>query len=111
MQAQAPPTEDQLRELIQGPGDVEWKLVFKVIFLSGSQLIALGSYRYEMRRDCQEIIPGLLLGPFQVSKSLETLQSLQITHMFVHLVSWHGVERPDFPYSTVSRTTESVYVM
>jgi hypothetical protein len=37
--------------------------------------------RYEMRRECQEILPGLLLGPFQASKSLELLQSLQITHM------------------------------
>ncbi|KZS90550.1 phosphatases II [Sistotremastrum niveocremeum HHB9708] len=51
----------KLRELIQGPPDVEWK--------------------YEMRRQCQEIIPGLLLGPFQVSKSLESLQSLGVTHI------------------------------
>ena len=36
-----------------------------------------------MRRDCQEILPGLLLGPFQASKSLETLKSLGITHMSV----------------------------
>ncbi|EPQ54744.1 phosphotyrosine protein phosphatases II [Gloeophyllum trabeum ATCC 11539] len=54
-------TEDQLRELIQGPGDVEWK--------------------YEMRRECQEILPGLLLGPFQVSKSLPTLQGMGVTHI------------------------------
>lgn len=36
-----------------------------------------------MRRDCQEIIPGLLLGPFQISKSLEALQQLGVTHMCV----------------------------
>ena len=35
-----------------------------------------------MRRECQEILPGLLLGPFQASKSLDTLQSLGVTHMY-----------------------------
>ncbi|KII90583.1 hypothetical protein PLICRDRAFT_157805 [Plicaturopsis crispa FD-325 SS-3] len=54
-------TEDDLKSIIQGPGDVEW--------------------RYEMRRECQEIVPGLLLGPFQASKSLETLQALGVTHI------------------------------
>ncbi|KAH6911543.1 protein-tyrosine phosphatase-like protein [Coprinopsis sp. MPI-PUGE-AT-0042] len=54
-------TEEQARTLVQGPGDVEW--------------------RYEMRRECQEILPGLFLGPFVASKSLETLQSLGITHV------------------------------
>ncbi|KZP01344.1 phosphatases II [Calocera viscosa TUFC12733] len=38
-------------------------------------------WRYEMRRECQEIIPGLLLGPFQVSKDLDTLLSLGVTHI------------------------------
>ncbi|KAF5345542.1 hypothetical protein D9758_012025 [Tetrapyrgos nigripes] len=54
-------TEEQLRSVVQGPGDVEW--------------------RYEMRRECQEILPELLLGPFVASKSLPTLQSLGITHI------------------------------
>jgi len=54
-------TEDQLRELIQGPQDVEWK--------------------YEMRRECQEILPGLILGPLQAAKSLDILQRLAITHV------------------------------
>ncbi|KAF4562555.1 hypothetical protein EYR36_003949 [Pleurotus pulmonarius] len=53
--------DEQLRNVVAGPGDVEW--------------------RYEMRRECQEILPGLLLGPFVASKSLETLQSLKITHI------------------------------
>ncbi|KAF7422898.1 hypothetical protein PC9H_011062 [Pleurotus ostreatus] len=53
--------DEQLRNVVAGPGDVEW--------------------RYEMRRECQEILPGLLLGPFVASKSLETLQSLGITHI------------------------------
>jgi len=38
-------------------------------------------WRYEMRRECQEIIPGLFLGPFQVSKDLATLLSLGVTHI------------------------------
>jgi len=57
----APLSEEQLKNVVQGPGDVEW--------------------RYEMRRECQEILPGLLLGPFVASKSLETLRSLNITHI------------------------------
>ncbi|CAL1713355.1 unnamed protein product [Somion occarium] len=51
---------DEKQQLIQGPGD-EWT--------------------YEMRRQCQEILPGLYLGPLQVSKSLETLQSYGVTHI------------------------------
>jgi serine/threonine/tyrosine-interacting protein len=54
-------SEEQLRTVIQGPIDVEW--------------------RYEMRRECQEILPGLLLGPFVASKSLETLVGLGVTHV------------------------------
>lgn len=54
-------TAEELKEVIQGPIDTEWK--------------------YEMRRECQEILPGLYLGPFVASKSLETLQSLGITHI------------------------------
>ncbi|KAJ3522126.1 hypothetical protein NMY22_g12021 [Coprinellus aureogranulatus] len=53
--------DEQLRNIVQGPGDVEW--------------------RYEMRRECQEILPGLFLGPFVASKSLDTLQGLGITHI------------------------------
>ncbi|KAI5122465.1 hypothetical protein M0805_008776 [Coniferiporia weirii] len=54
-------TEEQLKEIIQGPSEVEW--------------------RYEMRRECQEILPNLLLGPFQASRSLETLRKENITHI------------------------------
>ncbi|KAJ7069917.1 protein-tyrosine phosphatase-like protein [Mycena amicta] len=61
MQTATQYSDEQLKNIIQGPGDVEW--------------------RYEMRRECQEIIPGLLLGPFIASKSLETLTSLNITHI------------------------------
>ncbi|TEB22735.1 phosphatases II [Coprinellus micaceus] len=53
--------DEQVRNIVQGPGDVEW--------------------RYEMRRECQEILPGLFLGPFVASKSLDTLQGLGITHI------------------------------
>ncbi|PWN49892.1 phosphatases II [Violaceomyces palustris] len=40
-------------------------------------------WRYEMRRDCQEIIPGLYLGPLESSKSLTKLQSLGITSVLI----------------------------
>ncbi|TFK40725.1 protein-tyrosine phosphatase-like protein [Crucibulum laeve] len=56
-----PLSQDRIKEIVQGPGDVEW--------------------RYEMRRECQEILPGLLLGPFVASKSLQTLQDHRITHI------------------------------
>jgi len=55
------PSTQALQELIQGPSDVEWK--------------------YDMRHKCQEILPGLFLGPFVVSKSLETLSALGISHI------------------------------
>ena len=42
-----------------------------------------------MRRQCQEILPGVLLGPLQASKSLETLLSLGVTHMYVSHVSFY----------------------
>ncbi|GAA6004056.1 uncharacterized protein JCM10292_005858 [Rhodotorula paludigena] len=38
-------------------------------------------WRYEMRREAQEILPGLFVGPFQPSWKLETLQGLGITHI------------------------------
>lgn len=44
-------------------------------------MFADNEQRYEMRRDCQEIFPGLLLGPFQASKSLEKLKELGVTHV------------------------------
>jgi hypothetical protein len=59
--------DERIKEIIQGPGDVEWK--------------------YEMRRQCQEILPNLWLGPFLASKNLELLQSLSITHMCVSVTT------------------------
>lgn len=43
-----------------------------------------------MRRQCQEILPGLLLGPLQASKDLDTLKSLGVTHMYVRQPSEVG---------------------
>lgn len=45
----------------------------------------LATIRYEMRRDCQEIIPGLLLGPYLVSKEIEKLRKLGISHMYAFI--------------------------
>lgn len=55
-------------------------------------LITINYYfsRYEMRRECQEILPGLLLGPFQASKSFDTLKKLQVTHMYAPSYSVMG---------------------
>ncbi|KDQ62208.1 hypothetical protein JAAARDRAFT_30108 [Jaapia argillacea MUCL 33604] len=80
--ATPPLTEEQLRDLIQGPGDVEW--------------------RYEMRRECQEILPNLWLGPFQVSKSLPTLQTLGVTHIVCIRDAKEAFSvRPRFPESFI----------
>ncbi|KDE03834.1 hypothetical protein MVLG_05718 [Microbotryum lychnidis-dioicae p1A1 Lamole] len=38
-------------------------------------------WRYEMRREAQQILPGLFIGPFQPSWNLETLNRLGITHI------------------------------
>ncbi|THH31176.1 hypothetical protein EUX98_g3009 [Antrodiella citrinella] len=76
-QSQMGISEEQLRELIQGPGD-EWS--------------------YDMRRRCQEILPHLFLGPLQASKSLETLQALGITHILcIRDVKEAFAVRPRFP--------------
>jgi serine/threonine/tyrosine-interacting protein len=42
-----------------------------------------------MRRECQEIVPGMLLGPFVVSKQLDKLEELGITHMCVMHFRYH----------------------
>ncbi|KAK7048217.1 phosphatases II [Favolaschia claudopus] len=76
----APLTDEQVKNVVQGPGDVEW--------------------RYEMRRECQEILPNLLLGPFVASKSLETLRSLRITHIVCIRDAKEAFSvRPRFPES------------
>lgn len=79
------PDSQELRDLIQGPGDVEWRYVLPG---GGSHLIQTRmtvKRRYDMRHQCQEILPGLLLGPFQVSKNLSMLKDLGISHMYASL--------------------------
>ena len=87
-------TEEQLRELIQGPQDVEWKYA-RFHWIGGFQSLTYGDLplspvnndRYEMRRECQEILPGLILGPLQASKSLDILRGLGVTHVYApHLI-------------------------
>lgn len=41
----------------------------------------LGDWKYEMRREAQQIIPGLFVGPYQISRLLQPLQNLGITHI------------------------------
>jgi hypothetical protein len=57
--------------------------------VSSSKSVAdgLSKRRYDMRHQCQEILPGLLLGPFQVSKNLTSLKELSISHMYASLLS------------------------
>ncbi|WWC89341.1 uncharacterized protein L201_004262 [Kwoniella dendrophila CBS 6074] len=38
-------------------------------------------WRYEMRREAQQIIPGLYLGPFQSSTNLTRMKTMGITHV------------------------------
>ncbi|WVR06973.1 hypothetical protein IAU60_004010 [Kwoniella sp. DSM 27419] len=38
-------------------------------------------WKYEMRREAQEVIPGLYLGPFQSSLNLDRMRSMGITHV------------------------------
>ncbi|EOR00723.1 hypothetical protein E3P92_01198 [Wallemia ichthyophaga] len=55
-------------------------------------------WRYEMRRECQEIIPGLILGPYQCSKDTEYLRSTNITHIICIRGEAEAVfVRPRFP--------------
>ena len=81
-----PPSEEQLRDIIQGPSEVEWRSVLLRLIGRCARRLLIGwllACRYEMRRECQEILPNVFLGPFQASKSLETLKHLGITHVFV----------------------------
>jgi len=51
-----------------------------------------------MRHQCQEILPGLLLGPFQVSKNLVSLQELGVSHIVcIRDVKEAFSVRPRFP--------------
>jgi hypothetical protein len=91
------PTGEELKEIIQGPGDVEWRFVanarlgrFRRVYSS-----FLPPIRYEMRRDCQEIIPGLLLGPYLVSRDLDKLRKLGISHMYVFIQVSFYAQRKD----------------
>jgi serine/threonine/tyrosine-interacting protein len=47
--------------------------------MSGQEL----SWRYEMRREIQEIIPNVFLGPFYAAKDISKLQQLGITHILI----------------------------
>jgi serine/threonine/tyrosine-interacting protein len=38
-------------------------------------------WRYELRREAQEILKGLFVGPYQSSRNLEYMHSLGLTHV------------------------------
>ncbi|KAJ3341380.1 hypothetical protein HDU93_005016 [Gonapodya sp. JEL0774] len=55
-------------------------------------------WRYEMRRDMQEIIPGLFVGPHAASKNLDSLRANGITHIIVvRDDEERHILRPHFP--------------
>ena len=67
----------------------------------------VADWRYEMRREAQEILPGLFVGPYQSSRSLDTLHALAISHIVcisdrreAHLV------KPRFPHDFVYLSLE-----
>lgn len=46
---------------------------------------------YEMRREAQEIIPGLFLGAFNTATNADRLAEAGITHLWVILFSYRHV--------------------
>ncbi|KAI7933184.1 hypothetical protein MJO28_017782 [Puccinia striiformis f. sp. tritici] len=55
-------------------------------------------WQYEMRREAQEILPSIYLGPFQASSDLSSLQKNRITH--ICCISEHGeahLLKPRYP--------------
>ncbi|CAH1758332.1 23559_t:CDS:2 [Entrophospora sp. SA101] len=55
-------------------------------------------WKYEMRRQMQEILPGLFLGPYSCSKDLQMLQQNTITHIVsIRDSSEKTLLRPRFP--------------
>ncbi|RHZ64538.1 hypothetical protein Glove_323g19 [Diversispora epigaea] len=55
-------------------------------------------WKYEMRRQMQEILPGLFLGPYSCSKDLDLLKSNNISHIVsIRDFSEKVLLRPRFP--------------
>ncbi|CAG8451230.1 11732_t:CDS:2 [Rhizophagus irregularis] len=64
--------------------------------VSNTQVVL--DWKYEMRRQMQEILPGLFLGPYSCSKDLELLQQNAITHIVsIRDSSEKKILRPRFP--------------
>ncbi|GAA6038510.1 hypothetical protein JCM8097_004605 [Rhodosporidiobolus ruineniae] len=64
-------------------------------------------WRYEMRREAQEILPGLYVGPFQPSWKLDILQGLGITHILcIAETREQHLFRPKFPDNFVYHIEE-----
>ncbi|WVQ99354.1 hypothetical protein IAU59_006487 [Kwoniella sp. CBS 9459] len=49
--------------------------------MSGRAFWGTAEWKYEMRREAQEILPGLYLGPFQASTNLDKMRMMGITHI------------------------------
>jgi serine/threonine/tyrosine-interacting protein len=62
-----------------------------------------------MRHQCQEILPGLLLGPFQVSKNLASLKELGISHMYAFCLQALA-HRPELSFTPSCSLAHSVCI-
>ncbi|ORX46741.1 phosphatases II [Hesseltinella vesiculosa] len=56
-------------------------IIDKSYFSTGMSKCSLDDWQYEMRRDMQEIIPGIYLGPLAVCRDTAGLQKAGITHV------------------------------
>ncbi|GAA5969055.1 hypothetical protein JCM8115_000290 [Rhodotorula mucilaginosa] len=55
-------------------------------------------WKYEMRREAQEILPGLYVGPFQPSTKREILKNLGVTHILCIAETREAhILKPKFP--------------
>ncbi|KAI8083072.1 phosphatases II [Halteromyces radiatus] len=53
----------------------------KRYFVEVFENCSLDDWQYEMRREMQELLPGLYLGPFAVCRDVNTLKSHGVTHI------------------------------
>ncbi|KAI9494710.1 protein-tyrosine phosphatase-like protein [Zychaea mexicana] len=52
---------------------------------SESSQCKIDDWHYEMRREMQEVLPGLYLGPFSASRNVQRLHEIGITHILCFL--------------------------
>jgi serine/threonine/tyrosine-interacting protein len=59
---------------------------------------APSDWRYEMRREMQEIVKGLFVGPYSCARNIDLLRSKQITHMLcIRDITENHIIKQHFP--------------